>query len=78
MPPSDSLILGVTDDPVIRLLLSGEARALHEAEEKYLDSAMPEILELIGSPLSNDELARHPLMQLLLAHGSRAREDSIL
>ena len=37
-------IPGVTDDPVIRLLLSGEAHNLHEAEEKYLDSAIPEIL----------------------------------
>ena len=71
-------IPGVTDDPVIRLLHSGEAKTLHEAEEKYLDSAMPEILELFASPLTSEELANHPLMQMLLAHGSRAREDSIL
>ncbi len=71
-------IPGVTDEPVIRLLLSGAARTLHEAEEKYLDSAIPEILELLASPLPGEELARHPLLQLLLSHGSRAREDSIL
>ncbi len=71
-------IPGVTDDPVIRLLLSGEARTLHEAEEKYLDSAMPEILDLLRSPLTNQELARHPLLQMIRAHGSRGWEDSIL
>ncbi len=71
-------IPGVTDDPVIRLLLSGEARILHEAEEKCLDSAMPEILELLAGPLSREELVRHPLLQLLRAHGSRGWEDSIL
>jgi hypothetical protein len=72
------LIPGVTDDPVIQLLLRGEARTLHEAEEKYLDQAMPEILELLRSPLGDDELSRHPLLRLVLAHGSRGWEDSIL
>ncbi len=71
-------IPGVTDDPVIRLLLSGEARTLHEAEEKYLDSAMPEILELLRSTLTDEELARHPLLIMIRAHGSRGWEDSIL
>ena len=71
-------IPGVTDDPIIRLLLSGEAQTLHEAEEKYLDSSIPEILELLRSPLSDEELARHPLLQMIRAHGSRGWEDSIL
>jgi hypothetical protein len=74
----DDAIPGVTDDPVIQLLLSGEAETLREAEEKYLDSAMPEILELLRSPLSNEELSSHPLMKLVLAYGSRGWEDSIL
>ena len=73
-----ALIPGVTDDPVIQLLLRGEAHTLYEAEEKYLDSAMPEILELLGGPLSNAALARHPVLMLLLAHGSRGWEDSLL
>lgn len=77
MEPSPDHIPGVTDDPVIRLLLSGEARTLHEAEEKYLDSAMPEILELLAGPLSNEELAHHPLLLMLHAHGSRGWEDSL-
>jgi hypothetical protein len=71
-------IPGVTDDPVIRLLLRGEAHTLHEAEEKYLDAAIPEILDLLRGPLSNQELARHPLLNLVLAHGSRGWEDSLL
>jgi hypothetical protein len=75
--PSDP-IPGVIDDPVIQLLLRGKAQTLHEAEEKYLDAAIPEVLDLLRGPLSNNELARHPLLQLMLAHGSRGWEDSIL
>ncbi len=71
-------IPGVTDDPVIQLLLRGEALTLHEAEEKYLDGAIPKILELLGGPLDNAALAKHPLLNLVLAHGSRGWEDSIL
>ena len=78
MNPTPAPIPGVTDDPVIRLLLSGEARTLHEAEEKYLDSAMPEILALLAGPLTDEELARHPLLLMIRAHGSRGWEDSIL
>lgn len=78
MEPSHDHIPGVTDDPVIQLLLRGEAHTLYEAEEKYLNAAMPEILELLRSPLTNDQLARHPLLNLVLAHGSRGWEDSIL
>lgn len=74
----DLPIPGITDDPVIQLLLRGEARTLHEAEEKYLDAALPLVLELLGSPLTNEELARHPLLMLMLAHGSRGWDDSIL
>jgi hypothetical protein len=75
-PPDD--ISALTQDPVIQLLLRGEAETLYEAEEKYLDAAIPEILELLGGPLSNAELARHPLLNLVRAHGSRGWEDSIL
>jgi hypothetical protein len=71
-------IPGVTDDPIIRLLYRGAAHNLHEAEEQYLDAAIPDILELLRSPLSNEEVAKHPLMSLVLAHGSRGWEDSIL
>lgn len=68
----------IDDDPVLRYLLSGEAKTLHEAEELYLDASMPEILRLLESPLSDEELANHPLMLLLRSHGSRGWEDSVL
>jgi hypothetical protein len=71
-------IPGVTDDPVIQLLLHGEAQTLHEAEEKYLNAAIPEVFALLGSSLANSELAAHPLLSLMRAHGSRGWEDSIL
>lgn len=50
----------MTDDPVIQLLLRGEAQTLHDAEEMYLNAAIPEILNLLTSPLTNDELAQAP------------------
>ena len=69
---------GVTDDPVLRLILSGRAMSLDEAEELYLDESVPAILELLGSPLRNEELESHPLLMLLRARGMRGREDSLL
>ena len=78
MPTADDHVPGVTDDPVIQYILRGEARTLHEAEEMYLNAAMPEILALLTGPLTGEELDDHPLLNLLLAHGSRGWEDSIL
>jgi hypothetical protein len=71
-------LLDAITDPVERLLLTGQARTVHEAEEMYLDSAYPEVLALLESPLSNEELGRHPLLALYRSHGSRPREDSLL
>ncbi len=44
----------------------------------YLDEALPEVLELLGMPIPDEELADHPLLRLLRVRGSRGREDSIL
>src|SRR5437773_856923 len=77
-PHEPMLIPGVTDDPVIGLLLRGEARTLHEAEEMFLDSAMPEVLGLLAGPLSNEALGEHPLSRMVLLNGSRGWEDSLL
>jgi hypothetical protein len=71
-------LLGAITDPVERLLLTGQARTVYEAEEMYLDSAYPQALALLASPLSNEELGRHPLFVLYRSHGSRPREDSLL
>jgi hypothetical protein len=71
-------LLGAVTDPVERLLLTGRATTVHEAEEMYLDSAYPEVLALLAGPLSNEELGRHALFLMYRSHGSRPREDSLL
>jgi hypothetical protein len=68
----------VDEDPIIRLLISGEAATLHEAEELYLNRSMPEVLRLFESNLSAEELVNHPLLVLLRSHGSRGWEESLL
>lgn len=65
-------------DPVDRLLLSGAAATLSEAEEMVLNSSFEAVYELLRSPLSDDELGRHPLLVLYRTHGSRPREDDLL
>jgi hypothetical protein len=65
-------------DPVLQLLMSGRAQTLDEAEELYLDESLPEIVNLVGSDLSDDELLQHPLMVLLRLRCSRGWEDSPL
>ncbi|MGH7170774.1 MAG: hypothetical protein ACRELG_10885, partial [Gemmataceae bacterium] len=67
-------ILPLDEDPVLRLLLSGAAATLDEAEELYLDASMPEIVKLLEGPLSDNELCAHPLMVLLRSRGSRGWE----
>ena len=71
-------IPGVTDDPILHLILSGRAQNLDEAEELFLDESLPAILDLLGSPLRNEELETHPLLVLLRSRGMRGREDSLL
>ncbi|MFI5455838.1 MAG: hypothetical protein ACHRXM_10345 [Isosphaerales bacterium] len=71
-------IPGVTDDPVLHLILAGKAKDLDEAEEIYLDESLPQVLELLRKPIADEELARHPLLTLLRVRGSRGREDSLL
>jgi hypothetical protein len=78
METENDEVPGVTDDPILRLILAGKARTLDEAEEMYLDESLPEVLELLREPIPNEELAKHPLMTLLRVRGSRGREDSLL
>jgi hypothetical protein len=68
----------LTKDPVEQLLLSGQASTVSEAEERYLDAALDEVLELLRSPLSDEELGNHRLLVLFRSHGSPPREDSLL
>ena len=78
METENDEVPGVTDDPILRLILAGKARTLDEAEEMYLDASLPEVLELLRKPIPDEELAEHPLMTLLRVRGSRGREDSLL
>jgi hypothetical protein len=77
MSTSEFIIPELDNDPVLRRLLRGEARTVHEAEEQYLNASMPAILELLASDLSDEELCSNPLLVLLRNHGSRGREDSL-
>jgi hypothetical protein len=65
-------------DPVERLLVSGAAATVSEAEELVLNSSLDAVTELLKSPLTDDELGRHPLLVLYRTHGSRPREDDLL
>jgi hypothetical protein len=67
-----------SSDPIVGMLLRGEASSVHEAEEKYLDAHLHEVIKLVGSVQSDEEFRRHPLISMLLAHGSRGFEDSLL
>ena len=77
MIPQDDNLLGIPLDPVARLLVNGQAQTLREAEEQYLDGCLPEVVRLLQSPVSDEELGRHPLMLMLRAHGSRGWEESL-
>lgn len=77
MPPIESL-QELDADPVLHLLLTGQARTVAEAEESYLDASVPEVIQLLHSPASDEELGRHPLLVLFRRHGSRGWEDSLL
>jgi hypothetical protein len=77
MTPDPNDITHLSNDPVAQLLLRGEAETLREAEELYLDSCLPEVVRLLQSGLSDEELGRHPLMRMLRAHGSRGWEEAV-
>jgi hypothetical protein len=70
-------VSNLTNDSVGRLLLSGRAATVREAEELYLDSCLPEVIRLLGSDLSDEELGREPLMAMLRSHGSRGWEEGL-
>ena len=54
MAPSPEDMTSLSDDPVSQLLLCGRAETLHEAEELYLDSCLPEVIRLLQSGLSDE------------------------
>ncbi len=70
-------VTSLLDDPVAQLLLNGEADNPSAAERLYLERHLEEVLDLVQSPLSEDEFRQHPLIALLFSHGSRGWEDSL-
>ena len=77
MAPELEDVARASRDPVAQLLLRGRAETLREAEELYLDSCLPEVVRLLQSGLPDEELGRHPLMQMLRSHGSRGWEEAL-
>jgi hypothetical protein len=65
-------------DPVERLLLTGQAVTVAEAEEMVLNSSFNVVHDLLRSPLTDDELGRHPLLALYRTRGSSPTEDDLL
>ncbi len=72
----------VAGDPIMELLLTGQATTASEAERMFLndnvDLITEQVLKLVASDLSEDELSLHPLALLLRGHGSRHWEESLL
>jgi hypothetical protein len=64
-------------DPIVKMLLRGEAATVSEAEEKYLDANIRQVIALVESPMSDEAFRAHPLIVMLLSHGSREWEDSL-
>ena len=65
------------DDPIVQLLLSGRAATFEAAEEMYLDQNLSAAYRLLASSLSNEDLAHHPLIDMLYFRGGRGWEDSL-
>lgn len=65
------------EDPIVRMILDGEASSASEAEARYLDSHIEEIVELVNSPMPEEEFRAHPLIMMLFAHGSREWDESL-
>ena len=78
MSSNEAILPELDNDPVLHLLLTGQAQTAAEAEEMYLNASLPEVLRLLESALSDEELGRHPLLVMFRRHGSRGWEDSLL
>jgi hypothetical protein len=73
----DDRVPGPTDDPIANLLIAGLATDVADAERLYLDTHIDQVVAFVQSGMPDEELRRHPLIALLLAHGSRGFEDSL-
>jgi hypothetical protein len=64
-------------DAVLETLLSGSTDDARVAERMYLASHVDDVARLALSPMSDEEFRSHPLILLLMMHGSRGWEDSL-
>ena len=69
---------GGIENGILEILISGRADDAESAEQIYLDEHVEEVARLALSPISDDEFRRHPLIVLLMMHGSRGWEDLLL
>jgi hypothetical protein len=74
----DTIPTSIFDDPIAQLILNGEAENPSEAERMYLDRNLYKVVDLVNSPLTDDQFRDHPLIRLLFSHGSRGWEDSLM
>jgi len=50
------------DDPMVQIPLRGDAQTVSEAEGKLLDANIRQVIELVESPLTDEEFRAHPLI----------------
>jgi hypothetical protein len=65
------------DEAIAELLLAGTAQSVAAAEEIYLNNHLDDVLKLVSSDLSEAEFRCHPLISLLISHGSRGWDDAL-
>jgi hypothetical protein len=65
------------ESEIMQILVAGEADSAAEAQRRFLERHIDDVARLALEPLSDEEFRRHPLIVLLMMHGSRSREDSL-
>jgi hypothetical protein len=62
MPASPATTWKPDEDPIVAMLLRGEAETAPETEARYLDAHLADVVALVSSPLPEEEFRRHPLI----------------
>ena len=62
----------------MQLLLTGCVETAREAERLYLEEHLDDVVALVNSSVSDEEFRKHFLIGILLSHGSRGWDDSVL
>ena len=67
----------ILEQEILEILVSGRASDARSAERLYLEEHVDDVARLALSPLSDEEFRRHPLILLLMMHGSRPWVDTL-